>query len=121
MTTEAFKMGWFGDWGQYIISIGLLLFAFSTVISWSYYGDRAMTYLFGSGSVIYYRIAYIIGFILAAILDTSLVWTLANIAIVIMTLPNLLGLIILRVEIKDTIKDYIQKFNSEYPDEPQLK
>ena len=47
LTTIAFTRGFFGDWGQYIVSIGLLLFAFSTAISWSYYGDRAMTFLWG--------------------------------------------------------------------------
>jgi alanine or glycine:cation symporter, AGCS family len=121
LTTEAFKRGFFGDFGQYIISIGLLLFAFSTVISWSYYGDRAMTYLFGSNSVIYYRIAYIAGFIFAAVQDTSLVWTLANIAIVIMTLPNLVGIFLLRKDMKSTVGEYVTQFNGENPKEPQLK
>ena len=121
LTTEAFKRGFFGDFGQYIISIGLLLFAFSTVISWSYYGDRAMTYLFGSNSVIYYRIVYIAGFIFASFQDTSLVWTLANIAIVIMTLPNLLGIFLLRKDMKTTVGQYVEDFNKEYPEEPKLK
>jgi alanine or glycine:cation symporter, AGCS family len=48
LTTIAFTRSWFGDYGKYIVAIGLLLFAFSTAISWSYYGDRAITYLFGS-------------------------------------------------------------------------
>ena len=56
LTTIAFTRSFFGDWGRYIVSIKLLLFAFSTAISWSYYGDRAMTFLFGSKSVLYYRI-----------------------------------------------------------------
>ena len=51
LTTQAFTRGLFGDYGQYIVSIGLMLFAFSTAIAWSYYGDRAMTYLFGTKSV----------------------------------------------------------------------
>ena len=45
LTTQAFKRGMFGEYGQYIVSIGLVLFAFSTAIAWSYYGDRAMTCL----------------------------------------------------------------------------
>ena len=60
LTTVAFTRSWFGDFGKYIVSIGLLMFAFSTAISWSYYGDRAITYLFGSGKVIYYHIIYVI-------------------------------------------------------------
>ena len=52
LTTEAFKRSVMGDSGQYIVAIGLLLFAFSTAISWSYYGDRAVTYLWGTKYVI---------------------------------------------------------------------
>jgi AGCS family alanine or glycine:cation symporter len=48
LTTVAFTRGLFGEYGQYVVSIGLMLFAFSTAIAWSYYGDRAMTYLLGS-------------------------------------------------------------------------
>ncbi len=62
LTALAFDKGFLGNYGNYIVSIGLLLFAFSTAIAWSYYGDRAMTYLFGAGSVVYYRIVYVIGF-----------------------------------------------------------
>jgi len=62
LTTEAFKRSILGDSGQYIVSIGLLLFAFSTAISWSYYGGRAVTYLFGTKYVIIYRIIYVVGF-----------------------------------------------------------
>ena len=51
LTTMAYTKGLFGDFGKYIVSIGLMLFAFSTAIAWSYYGDRAMTYLFGPKSV----------------------------------------------------------------------
>ena len=63
LTTEAFKRSFLGDYGQYIVSIGLLLFAFSTAISWSYYGDRAMTFLFGAKSVVYYHIVYVVAFL----------------------------------------------------------
>ncbi|MEM0926785.1 MAG: amino acid carrier protein, partial [Planctomycetota bacterium] len=62
LTAIAFNRGFLGDYGQYIISIGLLLFAFSTAISWSYYGDRAMTFLFGSKSVVLYRVVYVVAF-----------------------------------------------------------
>ena len=91
LTTLAFKRSFFGDFGQYIVSIGLLLFAFSTAISWSYYGDRAMTFIWGAGSVIYYRIVYVIGFFVASFADTTIIWTLSGIAIAFMTIPNLVG------------------------------
>ena len=101
-----FNKGLFGDYGQYIVAIGLLLFAFSTAISWSYYGGRSVTYLFGVKYVNYYRIIYVIGFFLAAIIDTTIVWTFAGIAIALMTLPNLLGIFLLRKDMKDSIADY---------------
>jgi len=106
LTTIAFTRGFFGDFGQYIVSIGLMLFAFSTAIAWSYYGDRAMTYLFGPRSVMPYRVIYVAGFVWAAFSDTTLVWALSAVAIVVMTLPNLFGIMLLCKEMKETVNDY---------------
>ncbi|WP_018981888.1 alanine/glycine:cation symporter family protein [Salinimonas chungwhensis] len=112
LTTIAFTRGFFGHWGQYIVSVGLMLFAFSTAIAWSYYGDRAMTYLAGPRSVMPYRVIYVAGFIWAAFSDTTLVWALSAVAIVIMTLPNLFGILLLSKEMKQTVNDYWTKFHS---------
>ncbi len=117
LTAIAFQKGFFGEWGKYIVSIGLLLFAFSTAISWSYYGDRAMTFLFGTKSVVYFRIVYVAAFFLASFADTTIIWTLSGITIALMTLPNLFGLLYLRKEIKTTIADYWVSFKKEWPDE----
>jgi AGCS family alanine or glycine:cation symporter len=106
LTTIAFTRGYFGQFGQYIVSIGLLLFAFSTAIAWSYYGDRAMTYLLGPRSVMPYRVIYVAGFVWAAFSDTTLVWALSAVAIVVMTLPNLFGIVLLCKEMKETVDDY---------------
>lgn len=106
LTTIAFTRGFFGDFGQYIVSIGLMLFAFSTAIAWSYYGDRAMTYLLGPRSVMPYRVIYVAGFVWAAFSDTTLVWALSAVAIVVMTLPNLFGIMLLSKEMKETVNDY---------------
>ena len=109
LTTIAFTRGYFGDFGQYIVSVGLLLFAFSTAIAWSYYGDRAMTYLLGPKSVMPYRVIYVAGFFWAAFSDTTLVWALSAVSIVVMTLPNLFGIMMLRKEMKDTMNEYWNK------------
>lgn len=114
LTAVAFTHGFFGESGKYIVSIGLLLFAFSTAIAWSYYGDRAMTYLFGPRSVMPYRVVYVAGFVWAAVSDTTLVWTLSAVAIVVMTLPNLFGIFLLRKEMKDSVKTYWETFNKEH-------
>ena len=117
LTTIAFKRGFFGDFGQYIVSIGLLLFAFSTAISWSYYGDRAMTFLAGSKSVVYYRLVYVAAFFFASFADTAIIWTMANIAIVLMTVPNLVGIFLLRKDMKDTLDKYWVDFRNEWGDD----
>ncbi|WP_158968217.1 sodium:alanine symporter family protein [Paraglaciecola sp. L3A3] len=113
LTALAFTKGFFGESGKYIVSIGLLLFAFSTAIAWSYYGDRAMTYLFGPRSVMPYRVIYVAGFVWAAVSDTTLVWTLSAVAIVVMTLPNLFGIFLLRKEMKESVAEYWDRFNKE--------
>ncbi|NLO02080.1 MAG: sodium:alanine symporter family protein [Bacteroidales bacterium] len=123
LTTVAFTRSWFGDYGKYIVSIGLLLFAFSTAISWSYYGDRAVTYLFGMRGVFYYRIIYVIGFFLASFTDTTIIWTLSGITIALMTIPNLIGILTLSKEMKSEVTlffdEYLQKFPGKKRD--QLK
>lgn len=121
LTTEAFKRGFLGGWGQYIIGIGLTLFAFSTVVSWSYYGDRAITYLVGSGGVLYYRICYVAGAFLATLVDTSIIWTLASVTIAIMALPNLLGILVRHREMKTTVAAYVETFNAEHPEERSVR
>ncbi|WP_180237136.1 alanine/glycine:cation symporter family protein [Lacimicrobium alkaliphilum] len=118
LTTQAFTRGYFGDYGQYIVSIGLLLFAFSTAIAWSYYGDRAMTYLLGPRSVMPYRVFYVAGFFWASFSDTTLVWNLAAVAIVVMTLPNLFGIFLLRKEMKQTVKEYWDDYDKAKAEKP---
>lgn len=110
LTTVAFTRSILGDWGKYIVAIGLLLFAFSTAISWSYYGDRAVTFLWGSKYVIVYRLFYIVAFFFASFTDTTIIWTLSGITVALMTIPNLFGLLILHKEVKTTIDDYWEDF-----------
>jgi AGCS family alanine or glycine:cation symporter len=111
LTNEAFKRSPLGSYGEYIVTFGLLLFAFSTAISWSYYGDRAITYLFGAGAVKYYHIVYVIAFFFASFTDTTIIWTLSGVTIALMTIPNLFGILLLRKDMKQTVKDYWFDFN----------
>ena len=107
LTGKAFTRSIFGEYGQYIVAIGLLLFAFSTAIAWSYYGDRATVHLFGEGWVIYYRIIYVGAFFTAAIIDTKIVWDIATVIGPIATVPNLLAILFLRKEIKKLDSEYV--------------
>ncbi len=106
LTTEAFKRGFLGDWGGYIIPISLLLFAFSTALAWSYYGDRAVTFLFGVKAVPYFRIIYTIMFAVGSFVDTTIVWIFSGITIALMTVPNLIGILLLHKDVKTMLKDY---------------
>lgn len=117
LTAEAFKRGLFGGFGQYIVSLGLLLFAFSTAISWSYYGDRAVTYLVGSRWVLPYRVFYVMAFFGASLIDTTVVWSLAAVAIVLMAVPNLFGILVLHKDMKASVAEYWTKFKEDHPGE----
>ena len=107
LTSKAFSRSVFGEFGQYIVAIGLLLFAFSTAIAWSYYGDRATVHLFGEGWILYYRIIYVGAFFTAAIIDTKIVWDIATVIGPIATVPNLLAILFLRKEIKKLDSEYV--------------
>ena len=117
LTTEAFTESWFGDYGRYIVSIGILLFAFSTAISWSYYGGRATIFLFGVKGDIYFRIVYVIGFFLASFTDTTIIWTFSGITIALMTLPNLFGILMLHKEMKSEVGLFWKEWSDRFPGE----
>ena len=107
LTSKAFGSGVLGKYGEYIVAIGLLLFAFSTAIAWSYYGDRSTAYIFGENAVPWYRMIYVLCFIAAAIIDTTVVWNIAYVVVALVTIPNLFALFILRKEMKDQVSNYV--------------
>ena len=111
LTSKAFNKGFFGNYGEYIVSIGLLLFAFSTVITWAYYGDRCSAYLFGESSIIYYRLLYVLAFFIAGsgFIDTEIIWNFALITVAASTLPNLISMLFLKNEMKNLINTYNNK------------
>lgn len=117
LTTEAFAQSWFSGYGRYIVSIGILLFAFSTAISWSYYGGRAITFLFGVKADMYFRIVYVIGFFVASFTDTTIIWTLSGVTIALMTLPNLVGILMLHKEMKSEVKLFWKEWAARFPGE----
>jgi AGCS family alanine or glycine:cation symporter len=110
LTTMAFTYGLAGQSGQYIVSLSLVLFAFSTAIAWSYYGDRAVIYLVGFKYVLPYRVIYCLAFFVAAFTDTTIVWNFAAVSIVLMTLPNLLGIFLMRKNMKNHVDKYWQDY-----------
>jgi AGCS family alanine or glycine:cation symporter len=99
LTMKAFTASIFGPYGEYIVTFSLLLFAFSTSIAWCYYGDRASSFLFGPRAIIPFRIIYVLAFFVGAFTDTTIIWSIASIGIVLMSMPNLIGILILRKEV----------------------
>ena len=109
LTAKAFEQSFLGTYGQYAVTVGLVLFAFSTALAWSYYGDRAVTYLFGLKWVRIYRVVYVLGFFSATIADTSLIWLISAVTLALMTIPNLIGIMLMRKEMKSLTAEYWQK------------
>lgn len=112
LTARAFSSSFLGVYGEYLVTVGLVLFAFSTAIAWSYYGDRAVVFLVGTRWVMPYRLLYVGGFFIATIADTSLIWLISAITVALMTLPNLIGIVMMRKEVKQMTQAYWQKIQS---------
>ncbi|MBR0046980.1 MAG: sodium:alanine symporter family protein [Bacteroidaceae bacterium] len=81
--------------GSPILTFGIITFAFSTILGWSYYGERAMEYLAGKRSIVFYRILYILLVFAGSTMSLALVWNLADIMNAFMTVPNLISLLLL--------------------------
>ena len=94
LTAKAFNMG-LSNVGGYIVAFGIIFFAFSTAISWSYYGDRCVDYLFGKKLVTPYRVIYCILLPVGAYIKLDSVWAISDIFNALMAWPNLVGLIFL--------------------------
>ena len=107
LTKEAFNMG-LPVFGQYIVGIGLIFFAFTTIIGWNYYGERCTEYLFGVKGIKPYRIIYIALVAAGPYLKLELIWVLADIVNGLMAIPNLIALVGLRQIIIGETKDYFK-------------
>lgn len=111
LTALAFEKGLapiFGG-GKYIVTLCVVLFGVSTAISWSYYGDRSIQYLAGDKSIIYYKIVYVLMHFVGAILALKTVWTIGDIALGLMTFPNIIALFALSGVVATASKTYFAK------------
>jgi AGCS family alanine or glycine:cation symporter len=94
LTAHAFSDS-LGEAGAWVVGVSLSLFAYSTMIAWSYYGDRSAYYLFGERAVMPYRVLFTVLVIVGAAVPLQLVWNIADITNILMAIPNLLGLMLL--------------------------
>ena len=108
MTAEAFRTGLFG-YGHYLVGIGLALFAYSTIVAWSYYGDRCAEYLFGERAVPIYRRLYVACVVVGATGGLRTIWTVADVFNALMALPNLVGLVLLSGGVARDARDYFAR------------
>jgi AGCS family alanine or glycine:cation symporter len=95
LTQQAFSAGLPGEWGQNLVALCLSFFAFSTILGWSYYGERNLQYLVGSKAIVPYRLLFVAVTAVAAVVELDVVWRISDVMNGLMALPNLIGLLLL--------------------------
>jgi AGCS family alanine or glycine:cation symporter len=114
LTAKAFTSGLPGRWGSLIVTVAVVLFAVSTGISWSYYGDRATEYLFGPRAIPVYRWVFLFFFFMGAILPLKSVWIFGDVALGIMSFPNLIACILLSGSVASMTREYFSQEQKRY-------
>jgi AGCS family alanine or glycine:cation symporter len=109
MTSTAFSDGLGGEWGSWIVAISVVFFAFSTILGWSYYGERCVERLVGRGGVVPYRAIFVIVVFIGATTELEVVWNFSDVMNGLMALPNLIGLVILSGMIARETKAYLDR------------
>lgn len=99
--------------GNYIVTISLAVFAFTTTIGWSFYGERCVVYLFGPKSVKLYRVLWILAIPVGATLSLDFIWLVADTLNAMMALPNLIALVLLSPVVFNLVRDYLAQEKSE--------
>ncbi|MCK4558581.1 MAG: sodium:alanine symporter family protein [Calditrichia bacterium] len=109
LTTVAFTTGIGSVAGEYIVSIGLALFAYSTILGWSYYGEKSIEYLLGIKAVKPYRYIFTVFVFVGAVAELETVWSIADLFNALMAFPNLVGLLVLTPVIVKVTKEYFDQ------------
>lgn len=109
LTQLAFREGLPGQWGGWLVAVSLSLFAFSTILGWSYYGEKSVEYLLGVRAVLPYRLLFVAAVFFGAVRSLDFVWTLSDVMNGLMALPNLVGLLLLSGVIAAETRSYFQR------------
>jgi AGCS family alanine or glycine:cation symporter len=109
LTMLGFQHGLPGTWGRFIVMISVLLFAVSTAISWSYYGDRCANYLFGRKAIFPYKVVFVGMHFFGALVSLNVIWLMGDVALGIVILPNLLALLLLSGQVKKMSDSYFER------------
>ena len=110
LTTNSFAT--VADWFPVILAIAVALFAFSTMISWSYYGEKAWEYLFGNGSILVYKAMFVFCVFVGAVVNLGAVLDFSDMMLLAMSIPNLIGCYMLSGKIASELKDYMDRLGS---------
>ncbi|BBB33655.1 alanine or glycine:cation symporter, AGCS family [Thermotomaculum hydrothermale] len=113
LTAKAFELSLsslLGNYGRYLVTVSVFLFGISTAISWSYYGDRSIQYLFGDKAILPYRIVFLIMHFVGAIFTLEIVWSFGDLALGLMAIPNLIAVVLLSPKVKEITKDYFSRY-----------
>ena len=110
----------FGSFGPMFIALAILLFAFSTVLGWSHYGTKAWEYLFGTKSIIAYRLVFIVMIFIGATMKLSLAWDLSDTFNGLMAMPNLVGVLCLSPLVMKITKNYVDRVIHKKDEKPML-
>lgn len=111
LTSLAFETGLPG-FGNYVVAIALAIFAFTTIIGWSFYGERCIEFLFGVKAIVPYRVLWIIAIPIGATINLGFIWLLADTLNAMMALPNLIALLLLSPVVFKLTKEYFEKQKS---------
>lgn len=109
MTTAAFSQ--IPVLGPMILVVGIITFAYSTILGWSYYGERCCEYLFGKKGMLPYKILFIAVIVIGPVLSLDLVWTIANILNALMAVPNLVAVLLLSGVIAKETRHYLKNLD----------
>lgn len=109
MTSTAFADGLGGEWGSWIVAVSVVFFAFSTILGWSYYGERCVERLVGRRGVVPYRAIFVLVVFVGATTQLEVVWNFSDVMNGLMALPNLIGLLILSGLIARETKAYLER------------
>ena len=110
LSVKAFEIGLPGTWGDIVITTALVLFAFSTLIGWSYYGETGIVYLLGAKAAVPYRIAWLVFIYLGAVGSLHLVWDIADTLNGLMAIPNLVSVLICLPLIRQLQKEFWSRY-----------
>ena len=111
--TAAAVSGDFGvSWFRYVLYVAVVLFAFSTLVSWSYYGERCWTNLFGDQSSLYYKCLFLVFTVLGSIVTTGNILDFSDLLILGMAVPNILGVLLLSGVARRKLDEYWAKYRS---------